>query len=314
MKRFKKILKWTGIILLLIIAGVSITTASRQNMKYEAPYPGIKASTDTAIIAKGRHLVLNTAHCVGCHSAANVDSIDFNKTDLPLSGGRMFDIGIGKVYSKNITPDMETGIGRYTDAEIARALYYGVRPDGTVVFDFMPFHNISMEDMTAIISYLRVQKPVKNKVPANTLDIVGNLVKAFMVKPVGPTGEIPLAIKKDTSAAYGRYLAMSVAECNGCHTERNLAGEFTGEPFGGGAPMDENNGFPALTPPNLTPDPSGRIYGWSQEMFINRFRQGKLIPYSPMHWSSFKHMTDDELKAIYNYLKTLKPVKTKETK
>lgn len=314
MKRFKKILKWTGIILLLIIAGVSITTASRQNMKYEAPYPGIKASTDTAIIAKGRHLVLNTAHCVGCHSAANVDSIDFNKTDLPLSGGRMFDIGIGKVYSKNITPDMETGIGRYTDAEIARALYYGVRPDGTVVFDFMPFHNISMEDMTAIISYLRVQKPVKNKVPANTLDIIGNLVKAFMVKPVGPTGEIPLAIKKDTSAAYGRYLAMSVAECNGCHTERNLAGEFTGEPFGGGAPMDENNGFPALTPPNLTPDPSGRIYGWSQEMFINRFRQGKLIPYSPMHWSSFKHMTDDELKAIYNYLKTLKPVKTKETK
>lgn len=314
MKRFKKILKWTGIILLLIIAGVSITTASRQNMKYEAPYPGIKASTDTAIIAKGRHLVLNTAHCVGCHSAANVDSIDFNNVDLPLSGGRMFDIGIGKVYSKNITPDMETGIGRYTDAEIARALYYGVRPDGTVVFDFMPFHNISMEDMTAIISYLRVQKPVKNKVPANTLDIIGNLVKAFMVKPVGPTGEIPLAIKKDTSAAYGRYLAMSVAECNGCHTERNLAGEFTGEPFGGGAPMDENNGFPALTPPNLTPDPSGRIYGWSQEMFINRFRQGKLIPYSPMHWSSFKHMTDDELKAIYNYLKTLKPVKTKETK
>lgn len=311
MKRFKKIGKWTGIILLLIIAGVSITAASRQNMKYEAPYPDIKASADTAIIAKGRHLVLNTAHCVGCHSVANVDSIDFNKEELPLSGGRMFDIGIGKVYSKNITPDKETGIGNYTDAEIARALYYGVRPDGTVLFDFMPFHNISKEDMTAVISYLRVQKPVKNKVPANTLDLVGNLVKAFMVKPVGPTGEIPVAVKEDTSAAYGKYLAMSVAECNGCHTERNLAGEFTGAPFGGGAPMDENNGFPALTPPNLTPDPSGRIYGWSQEMFINRFRQGKLIPYSPMHWSSFKHMTDTELKAIYNFLKTLKPVKTK---
>lgn len=310
MKRFKKILKWTGIILVLIIAGISITAVSRQNMKYEAPYPHIKASTDTAIIAKGRHLVLNVAHCVGCHSAANVDSIDFNKEDLPLSGGRMFDIGIGKVYSKNITPDKETGIGNYTDAEIARALYYGVRPDGTVVFDFMPFHNISKEDMTAVISYLRVQKPVKNKVPANTLGLTGKLVKAFMVEPVGPTGEIPAAVKKDTGAAYGKYLAMSVAECNGCHTERNLAGEFTGEPFGGGAPMEEN-GFPALTPPNLTPDPSGRIYGWSQEMFINRFRQGKLIPYSPMHWSSFKHMTDDELKAIYNYLKTLKPVKTK---
>ncbi|MBL0183853.1 MAG: cytochrome C [Chitinophagaceae bacterium] len=314
MKRFKKILKWTGITLVVIIAGVSIIAATRQNTKYEAPYPDIKASTDTAIIAKGRHLVLNVAHCVGCHSPANVDSIDFNKEDLPLTGGRLFDLPVGKIYSRNITPDKETGIGRYTDAEIARALYYGVHPDGTVVYDFMPFHNISKEDMTAIISYLRVQKPVKNKVPENTLNLVGNLVKAYMIKPVGPNGEIPAAVKKDTTAVYGKYLAMSVAECNGCHTERNLAGEFTGEPFGGGAPMDENNGFPALTPPNLTPDPTGRIYGWTQEMFINRFRQGKLIPYSPMHWSSFKHMTDDELKAIYNFLHTLKPVKTKERK
>ncbi|HEX2683192.1 MAG TPA: hypothetical protein VHL77_04640, partial [Ferruginibacter sp.] len=298
-------------LLLLLIAGISIIAASRQNLKFDAPYPDIHASTDTSIIAKGRHLVLNVAHCVGCHSPANVDSIDFNKEDLPLIGGRVFDISIAKISSKNITPDKETGIGRYTDAEIARILYYGVRPDGSVVFDFMPFHNMSKEDMTAVISYLRVQKPVRNEVPENTFSLMGNLVKAFMVKPVGPNGEIPATIKKDTSAAYGKYLATSVAECNGCHTERNMAGEFVGEPFAGGSPMDEGNGFPALTPPNLTPDPSGRLFGWTQEMFINRFRQGKIIHYSPMHWSSFKHMTDDELKAIYNFLHSLKPVKTK---
>lgn len=311
MKRIMKLLKWTGIILVVLIAGIGVIAASRQHIKYDAPYPDIKASSDTAVIARGRHLVLNVAHCVGCHSTANVDSVDFNKVDLPLSGGRMFDLPLGKIYSKNITPDKETGIGNYTDAEIARALYYGVHPDGTVVYDFMPFHNVSKEDMTAIISYLRVQKPVKNKVPEHQLNVLGNLVKAFMVKPVGPAGEIPAAVKNDTSVAYGRYLAMNVAECNGCHTERNMAGAFIGEPFAGGKPM-EAKGYPSLTPPNLTPDPTGRIYNWTQEMFINRFRQGKLIPYSHMHWSSFKHMSDNELKAIYNFLRTLKPVKTKE--
>lgn len=310
MKRIKKVLAWTGILLLVLILGIGVIAATRQNQKYEAPYPDIKASAAPAVIARGRHLVLNVAHCVGCHSTANVVSIDFNTVDVPLSGGRLFDLPVGKIYSKNITPDTETGIGNYSDAEIARALYYGVHPDGTVVYDFMPFHNVSKEDMTAIISYLRTQKPVKNKVPENKLNVIGNLVKAFMIEPVGPEGEIPATVKKDTTAEYGRYLAMYVAECNGCHTERNMAGAFVGEPFAGGKPM-EAKGYPPLTPPNLTPDPGSRIYGWSQETFINRFRMGKLIPYSHMHWSSFKHMTDDELKAIYKFLQTLKPVKTK---
>ena len=63
--------------------------------------------------------------------------------DVPLTGGFVFDLPVGKIYSKNITPDKETGIGDYTDAEIARALRYGVHADGTVVYDFMPFHNMS---------------------------------------------------------------------------------------------------------------------------------------------------------------------------
>ena len=313
MKRFKKILKWSAIILLVIIVGITIVTAARQDIKYDAPYPEIRSSTDTSIISKGRHLVMNTAHCVGCHSTVNIDSVDLNTVDLPLSGGRVFDLPVGKIYSKNITPDKETGIGRYTDAEIARVLYHGVHPDGTVVYDFMPFHNISKEDMTAIISYLRVQKPVKNKVPDHQLNIMGNLVKAFMIKPVGPEGKIPSSIKKDTSAEYGRYLALSVSECNGCHTKRDMTGAYIGEPFGGGNKFDEGGG-PALVTPNLTPDPSGRLDGWNQQTFINRFRMGKLIPHSPMPWSSFKNMSDVELKAIYNFLRTLKPVKTQVNK
>lgn len=306
MRRFKKILKWTGFILLFLILGITLTVMGRQNIKYDRPYPTITASTDTAIILRGKHLVFGAAHCADCHSKANADSLLKLGQDVPLTGGMVFDLPVGKLYSKNITPDKETGIGKYTDAEIARALRYGVHPDGTVVFDFMPFHNTTDEDMTAIISFLRAQKPIQNKVPDHSLNVLGKAVKAFMVKPVGPDGEVAKQMTRDSSAAYGKYLANNVANCNGCHTVRDLSGTFTGEPFAGG---NEIEGF--ITP-NITPDSSSRIFGWSQKNFIDRFRIGKVIPKSPMPWQSFGRMTDEELKAIYSYLKTVKPVKTTE--
>jgi mono/diheme cytochrome c family protein len=304
MKKLKKILKWTGIILLVLIVGITITTAARQNLKYDAPYPDIKASTDTAVINRGRHLVYSSAHCIDCHYKGKADSLIAMGQEVPLSGGFVFELPVGNIYSKNITPDAETGIGKFTDGEIARSLRYGVHPDGTAVFDFMPFHNTSDEDLTAIISYLRSQKPVKNVVPEHQLNLLGNIVKAYMIKPVGPKGEVPKTVTRDTTAAYGSYFTLSVAECSGCHTKRDLSGTFTGEPFAGGTEID---GF--ITP-NITPDSSSRIFGWTKQNFIDRFRMGKLQPKSPMPWNSFKRMTDDELTAIYHYLKTVKPVKT----
>lgn len=304
----KKIAKWMGIVVLALIAGITITTALRQNLTYEAPYPNIKTSKDSAVIARGKHLAYSSAHCIDCHSTANADSLIKLGLDVPLTGGYDFDIGIGHMYSKNITPDSATGIGRYTDRELARALRYGVHPDGTVMFDFMQFHNMSDEDLTAVLSFIRSQKPVYNVVPEHTLDIMGKLVKAFMVKPAGPVGEVPVTVKKDTTAAYGKYLAINIGECSGCHTKRDMSGAFIGELFGGGNEFAEH-GNPALISPNLTTDSTSRIFGWSQEQFINRFRTGKIIPYSPMPWASFGRMTDDELKAIYKYLKTVAPAK-----
>lgn len=304
MRRLKKILKWTGLVLLALVVGLMLIVMARQSLKYDAPYPDIKASSDSSVIARGKHLVFSSAHCINCHSRNNPDSLVGLGQEVPLTGGVLFDLPVGKIYSKNITPDRETGIGKYTDSEIARVLRYGVHPDGTAVYDFMPFHNTSDEDLAAIISYLRAQKPVKNEIPKNKLNFLGYIVKAFMVKPVGPTGEVPKTVRRDTTAAYGKYLAISLAECNGCHTKRNLVGEFTGEPFGGG---NEIEGF--ITP-NLTPDSTGRIFRWSEENFIERFRMGKLFPKSPMPWNSFKRMTDDELKAIYKFLRSVKPVKT----
>lgn len=309
MKRIKKIAKWTGIVLLVLVAAITTITALRQNVKYNAPFPHIAASTDSAVIARGEHLVLAVGHCMDCHTRTNWDSLINLGQDAPMTGGKLFDLPLGKIYSKNITPDKETGIGRYTDAEIARALRYGVHPDGTVVYDFMAFHNTSDEDLTAIISYLRSRKPVYNKVPDHDLNPLGNLVKAFMIKSVGPAGEVPQRIKADSSAGYGKYLAVSVANCNGCHTQRDMTGRFTGEPFAGGNPLHGKLG--TFYPPNLTPDSTSPLFGITQQQFIERFRMGRLVPGSPMPWNSFKRMSDDELKAIYNFLRSTKPVKTR---
>ncbi len=212
---------------------------------------------------------------------------------------------IGKIYSRNITPDSTTGIGRYSDKEIARALRYGIGPDGHAFFDFMPFHNTSDEDLAATISYLRAQKPVKKEIPQHVLNTMGKVVKAFLIKLVGPDGEVPVSVKKDSSAEYGKYLAIAVANCAGCHTPRDMmTGAFTGELFAGGMEID---GF---VTPNLTTDTSSRIYSWDQQKFISRFREGRKIKQSPMPWESFKRMSDSDLIAIYKFLKTLKPLKT----
>lgn len=308
----RKILKWTGIIIGSILVLVVITVAMRQNLKFDAPYPDIKATTDSAMIARGKYLAFGPAHCANCHGSPGSEELLEKGQEVAMTGGNKFALPIGDLYVRNITPDPETGIGKLTDAEIARELRYGVRPDGTAILPFMPFHNVSDEDLTAILSFLRSQKPVKNKVPDHTTTVLGKIVKAFLLKPEGPTGEVPKSVKRDTSAAYGKYLAHSVANCAGCHTPRDMmTGAFTGEPLSGGMTMESSvdpDKYYFVTP-NLTPDSTSRIFGWTQEMFIKRFRMGKLIPGTHMPWGPFSRMSDDELKAIYNYLQTVKPVK-----
>ena len=298
-----------GIILLVFILGLSITVMSRQNLEFDGPYPNVKSSTDSTVIARGKELVFGPAHCADCHSTVNADSLLALGQEVSLSGGYEFNMPIGKIYTRNITPDSTTGIGRYTDAQIARALRYGVGPNGNAFFDFMPFHKTSDEDLAAIISYLRAQKPVKKEIPEHELNTMGKVIKAFLIKPVGPDGEVPASVKRDSSAEYGKYLAVAVSNCSGCHTKRDMmTGAFTGELFAGGLEIE---GF--ITP-NLTTDTSSRIFTWSQEQFIKRFREGKKIKQSPMPWNSFRRMSDADLIAIYKYLKTLPPMKTGQEK
>jgi mono/diheme cytochrome c family protein len=183
----RKILKWTGLVLLFLFAGVSTATALRQHLTYDAPFPTIKASADSTVIAKGKHLALVTKGCVHCHSPINnIDSVLKLGLEPSLAGAKKFETPFGTFYTPNLTPDAKTGIGNMSDAAIARVLRYGVKSNGEAVLPFMQGLDMSDEDMTAVISYLRSLKPVETKTPKNNFTLMGRFAKAFLVKPSLP--------------------------------------------------------------------------------------------------------------------------------
>ena len=165
---FRKLLKWFGAIVLLLVGGVTIATGFRQHLLYDAPYPMVKASKDSAVIAKGRNIVFGPAHCVACHSTDNnKDSLLQAGIDPVLSGGYFFDLPFGKLYSRNITSDKETGIGKYTDMEIGRIIRYGVHANGEAVLPFMTYQHMTDDDLSAVISYLRSTRAGKKRNPGS---------------------------------------------------------------------------------------------------------------------------------------------------
>jgi mono/diheme cytochrome c family protein len=303
MKKFIQIFKIIGLGFSIILLGMVVLIGARQNRKFDAPYPNIKASKDTSVIARGKYLAM-VSHCEECHNKNDHDTLSTKN----LAGGKAFNLSVGTIYSSNITAHKTYGIGKYSDAEIARILRFGVKPDGSAVLNFMPFQNLSDADLTAIISYIRTEKSMAVKTQKNEFNTLGKIAKALLVKPVGPSEKIEAIVKPDTTAKYGRYLAMNVANCAGCHTVRNATGDFTGEILAGGTAMESGN-----IPPNLTPDSTGRLFNYNQQLFIERFRMGKIIPNSEMPWQLFRKMSNQDLIAIYKFLQTVKPVKTKNS-
>ncbi|MBK6859656.1 MAG: cytochrome c [Saprospiraceae bacterium] len=316
MKKIIKTLKWTGLILLLICIGLIVYVQLNWQKTLNAPYPEIAASTDSAVIARGKYLAYGPAHCGTCHVPMD-KYLEVEKGDLiPLSGGWELSIPPGTFRAPNITPDKETGIGNLTDGEIARTLRYMVGYDHRFIAPFMSFRNLSDEDLTAIVSFLKSQTPVKHQVKRSELTFLGKALAAFnLIKAEGPDGIPPKSIIRDTSISYGKYLANSVADCVGCHTNRDLkTGEFIGKPFAGGMfyEADALSEGVAFISPNLTPHPtSGIMSEWGENAFVARFRAGRVHKTSPMPWGSFSRMDDLDLKALYRYLNSLEPVDNK---
>lgn len=312
MYTFLRILKWLGIVLGLVLIGIFITGYVLYNKKYDAPYPAITASKDSAVIAHGKHLVFGTAHCVECHFKPGDSLKAVNGEEVELAGGAFpFIFPGGKFYSKNISSDPEFGIGNVPDSVIARTLRYGVKRDGSVLIPAMEFQNLSDDDLTAILSYLRTLPPVRFKVPNNEFNVLGKAILAFFIRPVGPVETPPKEMKPDTTVAYGEYIAQYVSNCKGCHTYRNPnTGAYEGQPLAGGpSEIVRTDPTKMLVCPNLTPDAeTGHIYNWDFNQFRNRFSQGVLIRESIMPWGAFKNLDSVELKAIWKYLHSVPPV------
>jgi mono/diheme cytochrome c family protein len=304
MKRIIKRLL-VGLAAFVVVAVAALLTAIflLEDRRFDAPYPELRASADPEVVARGRYLVYGPAHCVGCHGAPGARDAR-GDARVPLSGGVSFELPIGSFHAPNITPDLATGIGARSDGEIARALRHGVGHDGRALMPFMPFANLSDEDLVAVISFLRSEPPVANPVPPADLNLLGRAIRAFVMRPVGPSHPPRATSPAGATVERGEYLASSVANCVGCHTARDMVtGAFIGEPYAGGFEM---NGHVTR---NLTPDPkTGWIRSWSEDDFVARMRSGIGPEGSHMPWREFARMSEDDMRAIHRFLQTVKPV------
>jgi mono/diheme cytochrome c family protein len=257
--------------------------------------------------ARGEYIVRSVAVCGGCHAA------DAKDPDGPLSGGHEFhDWRIGTVRAANLTSDTDTGLGAWSDAEIVRALRNGESRGGRLLTPVMPyewFHEMSDDDAFAVARYLRSLPPVRNRVTQSP-NLMFKLGKLLFLRPK-PAMTVS-APPRSATTEYGGYLAQHVGLCADCHTPRTglLQKPDKHRLFAGmkNPPKD----FP-VKPPNITPDPESGIGRWSEADFVRAMRTGvtpkgeTLKPFMP--WPQLKRMTDDDLHAIYQYLRTVPPIR-----
>ena len=273
------------------------------------------------VVARGEYLTLHVAVCMHCHSLR--DFTKYAGPDVPGSiggGGSKFDNTIfavipGSFYSKNITPDSATGIGAWTDEELLRAITQGIRKNGDTLFPLMPyahFNHMAKDDVISIIAYLRTLKPIKNTIPARQLMIP--------ISVAYPAGALQKSIDSNTrppesdKVKYGAYL-VNMAGCSDCHTPYVKGQPDFSREFAGGNIFTVGDFKVASA--NITPDSTTGIGAWDVEGFLNKFtvcREEKGYNYNPgkmntvMPLVDYSGMTDEDLKAMYAYFRTVKPV------
>lgn len=267
-----------------------------------------------ARLARGQYLVEGPAACFHCHSDHDLTDPEYPiKQDMKGAGWHLPIPELGAVYAPNITPDPETGIGTWSDDAIARAIQEGVDVNGRALFPVMPylnFRNLDSEDLASIVVYLRSIRPVKNAVPVTKLIVPLNFLVNTMPQPLASHADPPA---RTTAASRGEYLVHTVAGCGDCHTPQDDKGvPLPGLDFAGGALFhDPGHNGAAVFSVNITPDPSG-IAHYDDHLFIQTMRTGQMGGRTLNHimpFENFRNMTDDDLRDIFAYLKTLTPVK-----
>jgi len=254
-------------------------------------------SVNNATVDRGEYLVRNVAVCGGCHSA------DPQNPDAALSGGREFrNWRIGVARASNLTSDRDTGLGAWSDAEIVRAIRNGVDREGHLLIPVMPFEwldNLSDDDAFAIARYLKSQPPVRNDVESSP-NLFFKMGRALFLHPEAT----------ESVADRGAYLAR-VALCADCHTQRTGLQQKSDRSRLFAGMENPPKEFPKR-PTNLTPDNDTGIGRWSETDFITTIRTGRKLNGDSLHpfmpWQQIRRMSDDDLLAIYRYLRTLPPI------
>jgi mono/diheme cytochrome c family protein len=281
-----------------------------------------------ASVARGAYVVNGVGRCFWCHSPqTNTDP----STPRPetLGAGDILDESL-PIVAPNLTSDPEAGLGRWSDDEIIRAIRLGIGRGGRRLRSDHPsayYSIMSDEDAAAVVAYLRTLRPIRNKLPRSA---PGSASSESVQHPDPPATSTP-ATPRDR----GAYL-VHLAECIGCHTAEDRDGkpnrkmlfgggrrfvqttkgfgyELSPDPaFRPGAEPAVGRGERIVTSANITADASGISY-YTPELFIQTIRSGKVGGVrrlsSAMPWIFFRTLTDQDLRAIFAYLRTVAPVR-----
>jgi mono/diheme cytochrome c family protein len=275
-----------------ILAGVLLCTAS--------VFEGARAEPAAETIARGKAMA-EAADCAGCHTA------DPSK---PFAGGRRIDTPFGAIYSPNLTPDRDTGIGAWSDDEFLRALRYGIGRDGSRYYPAFPYPNFTKmirDDIFAVRAYLATLPPVRNTPPPPQLRwplnyrVVMRLWNYLFFRP----GIFEPDQSKSPAWNRGGYLVTGAAHCGACHTPKNIFGaDRRGHAFGGGQ-------IAGWFAPRLDGGTRSGLKSWSADdivEYLSSGRNGRSHADGPMAEvvvNSTSKMSDGDVRAIATYLKDL---------
>jgi hypothetical protein len=303
-------------VLMLVVGGVSAFVGSFKPKQRPASAETVERTP--ARLERGKYLVESVLGCMDCHAAHDLTRFGFPVNGPMGAGGECQGKAEGMpgtVCPSNITGDTETGIGAWTDGEILRAIREGVDREGRALFPLMPYgayKNLSEEDGRAVVAHLRTLAPVKNPVPQPQIDFPVSFFIKMAPKPLaGPVAEP----STQDRAAHGQYLA-AVSGCQFCHTPIDSKHvPLPGQDFSGG--HEFKGPWGVVRSPNLTPHATG-LGDRDEAAFVGLFKAFALdpadVPQVPnaqntiMPWLSRAHMTEQDLGAIFTYLRTRPPI------
>jgi hypothetical protein len=311
MKNFGKVVAWGLVsLVILLVAVITLTVGWRPFLG-----PRMRALTNRKFqptperLARGRYLANDVAGCMDCHSEHDWKASGAPVIESGLGAGQIFPgMFPGTVIAPNLTPDAATGAGSWTDDQFARAIREGIGHDGRTLFPLMPYQNfrvLSDEDLASIVVYIRSLPPVRNSLPKTEIAFpVKYLIRSAPQPLTAPVPQPDLS----TPQKRGAYL-VQIADCDGCHTPQSKGQPNLELAYAGGFEFS-GTPLPEVASANITPDSSGISY-YDENLFLEVMHTGKVKARqlsAIMPWVDYGQMTDEDLKGVFAYLGTLKPV------